>query len=514
MHLLATTSGVIDGAAEATDLKQSPADIVVLSAADSEIASLARAYDTGSYPTLRLANFLQLQHHLSVDLYLEKTLSLARLIVLRLLGGASYWPYGLDQIEVLAKNNDIKLVVLPGDAQPDLELTSRSTLPMQDCERLRTYLVAGGQFNATKFLGYCRHLLEATEIPTPAEAPPANGIYRSTTGKHLAGLIFYRSVLEGAQTGPIDALLNALEKRGVGCTAIFVTSLKDMASVTFIHETFANDQPSLLMNATSFAASSGGSGDPLAQYDCPVLQVVLGTVSEDSWRASAQGLGSRDLAMNVVLPELDGRIHSRAISFKSDSHYHEATQCRIVTYRELPDRVDYVADLAVNWISLRSAEKNKRKVAIILANYPNKDGRIANGVGYDTPASTIAILEAMRDAGYGTGEFPADGNELIHTLASTRTSMSPLRRKPESLSEEDSGLHRNDVELGLNDYRKYFDNLPYSVREQITSRWDIPETDPFLPKWRIPSRGSDLRQCRHRHPAGARLQHRSQGHLP
>ena len=129
MHLLATTSGVIDGAAEAVDLKQSPADIVVLTAADSEIAALARAYDTGKFPTLRLANFLHLQHNLSVDLYLEKTLSIARLIVLRLLGGASYWPYGLDQIEALAKANDIKLVVLPGDAQPDMELTSRSNLP-------------------------------------------------------------------------------------------------------------------------------------------------------------------------------------------------------------------------------------------------------------------------------------------------------------------------------------------------------------------------------------------------
>ncbi len=185
MHLLATTSGVIDGAAEAVDLKQSPADIVVLSAADSEIAALARAYDTGKFPTLRLANFLHLQHNLSVDLYLEKTLSLARLIVLRLLGGASYWPYGLEQIEALAKDNDIKLAVLPGDSQPDPDLTSRSNLPLQDCERLRQYLVAGGQFNAAKFLGYCQHLLEETEIPAPAEAPPSNGIYRSTTGKQM-----------------------------------------------------------------------------------------------------------------------------------------------------------------------------------------------------------------------------------------------------------------------------------------------------------------------------------------
>src|SRR5262245_30283899 len=97
MHLLATQMGVIDGAAEAIDLAQEPGDIVVLSAADSELAALARAWEAveRDRATLRLANLLQLQHNLSVDLYLEKTLQHARLIVLRLLGGAQYWAYGL-----------------------------------------------------------------------------------------------------------------------------------------------------------------------------------------------------------------------------------------------------------------------------------------------------------------------------------------------------------------------------------------------------------------------------------
>ena len=88
MHLLATTSGVIDGAAEAVDLAQSPADLIFLSAADSELASLARAHD-GAPCSLRLANLLQLQHPRSVDLYIQKTLSRARLIVLRVLRGPS-----------------------------------------------------------------------------------------------------------------------------------------------------------------------------------------------------------------------------------------------------------------------------------------------------------------------------------------------------------------------------------------------------------------------------------------
>jgi cobaltochelatase CobN len=461
MHLLATTSGVIDGAAEAQDLNQSPADIVVLSAADSEIASLAGAYDAAKYPGLRLANYLHLQHNLSVDLYVEKTLGAAKLVVLRLLGGASYWRYGLDQIEAVAEAENIKLVVLPGDSQAEHELTARSNVSPQHCERLRQYLIAGGQPNAAKFLDYCNHLLNGSEAPAPAEPLLPAGIYDITKGKHHAGLIFYRSLLEGSQTSPINALLDALAKRDIGCTAIFVTSLKDAASVDFIEKTFADNPPGVLLNTTSFAATSSSTGDPLAQYDCPVLQVVLSGLSEESWRGSTQGLGTRDLAMNVVLPELDGRIHSRAISFKADHHFHEATQCRIVTYREIPDRIDYVADLAANWVTLRHTAAAERKVAIILANYPDKDGRIANGVGYDTPASTIAILDAMRDAGYHTGNFPGNGNELVELLSS-------IRRKPGP----------SDPTLSLDSYQTCFSHLPETIRIQITDRWGSPETDP------------------------------------
>ena len=460
MHLLATTSGVIDGAAEALDLNQSPADVVVLSAADSEIASLASAYDETKHPSLRLANYLQLQHNLSVDLYIEKTLSAARFIVLRLLGGASYWRYGLDQIEALAEANNIKLVVLPGDAQADRELTARSNVSPQHCERLRQYLIAGGTPNAAKFLDYCRHLVTGSEAPAAAEPLPPAGIYDQTKGAHHTGLIFYRSLLEGSQTDPINALLDALAKRDVGCTAIFATSLKDAASAEFIAKTLAANPPSLLLNTTSFAATSSGGGDPLAQYDCPVLQVVLSSLAEDAWRNSTQGLGTRDLAMNVVLPELDGRIHSRAISFKSDSHFHAATQCRIVTHKHVPDRVDYVSNLAANWINLARTEPAGRKIAIILANYPDRDGRIANGVGYDTPASTIAILNAMHGAGYHVGKFPDNGNELIQSLASGRKSA--------------TGEHT----LSLDNYRNYFSRLPYAIRTQITERWGIAETDP------------------------------------
>ena len=470
MHLLATTSGVIDGGAEAVDLTQSPADIMVLSAADSELAALARAHDASPCP-LRLANLLQLQHPLSVDLYIENTLSHARLIVLRVLGGASYWSYGLDQVEAMARQRGIMLCFLPGDAQPDPELTARSTLASQHCERLRQYLVTGGAENASAFLAYCRHLTEGAPAPAPARELPKAGLYRDTSksGQPLAAIVFYRSVLEGAQTAPIDALVEALGARGIGTMAFYVASLKDRASVELLQQKL--HAPDVILNATSFAVASGGSADPLAAHDCPVLQVVLSGASEDSWRQSSQGLNARDLAMNVVLPELDGRIMSRTISFKADSQWHDGTECRIVTYREVPDRVAFVADLAAGWVRLRRTPAPQRKVAIILANYPNKDGRIANGVGYDTPASTVAILAAMQEAGYAVGGYPLTGNGIVEDLQRGPTNAAGSRT-PHS--------HSGGARLTLADYLTHFESLPVTLRTRITERWGEASRDPLF----------------------------------
>ena len=124
MHLLNARTTTPDDAGEAVDLAQSPGDIVFLSAADTELACLAAAQAgrPADAPSLRLANLLQLGHPMSVDLYVEQVIAKARLVILRLLGGRSYWPYGLEQIAGACRARSIPLAVLPGDDNPDPEL--------------------------------------------------------------------------------------------------------------------------------------------------------------------------------------------------------------------------------------------------------------------------------------------------------------------------------------------------------------------------------------------------------
>src|SRR5512134_982327 len=163
MHLLATKPGRISDGGEAVDLAQSPGDIVVLSAADSELACLAaaraRLEAEHAFPGLRLANLLRLGHPMSVDLYVENTLARARLVVVRLLGGRGYWPYGVEQIAAVGREHGIGVAFLPGDDQPDAELAGLSTLSTEARHRLWRYLTEGGSDNAVEFIRFAASLI-------------------------------------------------------------------------------------------------------------------------------------------------------------------------------------------------------------------------------------------------------------------------------------------------------------------------------------------------------------------
>ncbi len=487
MHLLNIQSGTLDDEGEAVDLDQSPADVIIISAADTELANIANAHNNKAHPSLRLANFLQLKHPMSVDTYIENTLKHAKLIILRLLGGKSYWSYGLEQITAICQENNIKLCVLPGDAKPDEQLISSTNIPTQNMTDIWQYFTHGGTENAVSLLKYCGFLLNQNPAPVAAKILLNTGLYYpdnsliSSTDmpqiwqnkqRPIAAIIFYRALLEAANIAPINALIMSLKQRGLNPLPIFVSSLKDPISVDICSQIFNQHTPQIILNATSF--SIGGFEQDvrkktiLEQPNCPILQVVLSGQSHTAWQDNMQGLQPRDLAMNVALTEVDGRILTRAISFKSSQNFNSGTQSYIVQHKPLQNRVNYVADLAKNWVKLKQKPANTRKISIILANYPNKNARIGNGVGLDAPQSTINMLKIMVKSDYNVKNIPKNGTALIEQLKQGTTNKL-INKKAK----------KNGEKLSLKYYQTYFKTLPKKVQKQISDRWGLPENDPF-----------------------------------
>ena len=150
MHLKLDSSGSIDDGDVARDLGQDPADIVVLSAADSDLAAFGAAYATlaGDFPSVRLTNLLALGHPASVDLYVERTLCQARIVVLRMLGGESYWPHGVESLRADALRRGALFACIPGEMDWNAALAARGTLGSDKTHALWRYCSEGGVENA------------------------------------------------------------------------------------------------------------------------------------------------------------------------------------------------------------------------------------------------------------------------------------------------------------------------------------------------------------------------------
>jgi cobaltochelatase CobN len=468
MHLLAAQAGALQQEGEAIDLGQTPGRIVFASAADSELALLAGAVDRAGVSDVRLANVLRLAHNLSVDLWLEQTVQHAEIVVVRLLGGVAYWPYGVDQLEALARDKGIRLALLPGDAVPDPVLELRSTVTAEEWRRLHGLFTAGGPENADAVLALLRGDAadEVRPFPRFGYWLPGRGVVDeiAVSGRPAVPLLFYRAALEGAGTATLEALVAEIERRGLAAVPLMISTLKEGACIRFVQRAFATHGPQAILNLTGFALGVDGLDDklnPFAGCDAPVIQLVQGGRPEAQWAADSQGLSAKDLAMQIVLPELDGRIGGIIVGHKAEAVWHAATQCPLSAYASDADGIARAVSLAANWVRLRSTTRDERKVAIVLANYPIRDGRLANGVGYDAPESTVWILREI-----GAMDVPTNGNALIELLQAGPTNAHPERGEG--------------VAWPVARYGELFAELPEKVRADVSTKWGEPEADPFV----------------------------------
>ncbi|MBE9184971.1 cobaltochelatase subunit CobN [Microcoleus sp. LEGE 07076] len=529
MHKIAATPGGWNPQAEGVIfIQQTPAPIVFISAADTDIQTIAAAASKlpAEFPKLRAVNLLQLQQQLTIDTYAEEILQHAQVIILRLLGGRSYWSYGLEILRETVEKTQAKLIVMPGDDSPDPDLISHSNVSLSAVNQLWRYFTEGGVQNFINALQFAADtcLKTAYNAPLPQTVsrvgiydwggntragfrtlipdsdPPKSSLKMETlttscppllkggwggspgvetdakgyeeggpapSTAPTVGILFYRAHYLSGNLAPIDALCQALYDRNLVPVPVFVSSLREpdlqVELLEYLQPKNA-ESIQLLLNTTSFAISGFNSPDSeentLKLLDVPVLQAIFSGGDLQQWESELQGLSPRDVAMNVALPEVDGKIITRAVSFKAVQTWNSELETDVVGYVAADDRISFVADLTTNWVNLKQTPAANRRIAIILANYPTRNARLANGVGLDTPASCVEILKALLQAGYQVDNIPNNGNELIEMLTSGVTN-DPEGRELRAVNQY----------LDLAEYQEYFTTLPQQVQDGICNRW-------------------------------------------
>ena len=464
MHVVFRESHGLEETETPTDLGQTPADLVVLSFSDSDLGAFGAGWHrggggSGKLPTLRLANLVRLKHPLSVDTYVEQTLAGARGILIRLIGGVPYWSYGLQQVHALAQARGIALAVLPADGRVDTRLDEMSTLPVSTLRRLSHLCDTGGAVAAQAALAqlalasglYAGPVAGAKALPMVGAWTPEHGVtcplIMTEDGKPLVLVTFYRAYLAAADLSPIEALFDALRARGFAVLGLFAPSLKAPDASAWMARQIAHLGPVAIVNATAFSGKGSAGASPLDAGKVPVFQVALSTATRDMWAGAERGLSPADLAMHVVLPEVDGRLFAGVSSFKEPQPRDEHLQFSRYAHRADVARTEAVADKVRGWSDLASTPAADRHLALVLSTYPGKDWNMAHAVGLDALASAEAILNDLGAAGHGVDTAPM----TLETALGTETISWPLGA-----------------------YRTALATLPRSLQDDLATAWGDP----------------------------------------
>lgn len=445
MHLIATIPGGWNPNNEGVFMvDQQPGDIIFLSAADTEINALNTAFyalqqQQTDIPSLRMANLVFLKQELSIDHYVEHVIRHAKLVVCRLLGGKSYYTYLVETLRYYCDQWRIPVLFLPGYDAPDLELMQMSTADLTVTDMVWKYFSAGGPQNLQEGLQYLWYrflhrpvtFLPPSFLPEMFIAWPGQERMDSAAFAEVADaalplvpLIVYKTHYIAGNTAPVAMLCEQLIQQGLQPMPLYVSNLRDAGMLEAVHHFITAGgtvTPAAIINTTSFSTKSLSDDQAEEQFiftriGVPVIQAIFASCTREQWEDGLFGLPPTDVAINIALPEMDGRIIGTAVSFKADNGRDPLTDSNIVAYKAYQPGCSRVVEMVVNWVKLQQKVNPEKKVALIMPNYPNKDSRLANGVGLDTPASVTAILAALREQGYLTGTYIPENSAALMEL--------------------------------------------------------------------------------------------------
>ncbi len=423
-----------------------------------------------------------------VDL-LEHQLASARIIVLRVLGRPGSVP-GFAELVRYSKSHGRHLIAISGTGEPDAELAAASTVAPDVLHQVSSYFQAGGSSNMTQLLRYLSdHFLLTGYGFEPASDLPEHGIYHPDLAQDATiedwltlrkpeqaniGIVFYRAHWLSGNTRFIDALIEQLEKLNLNVLPIFTSSLRmgnEHGLPTALRYFYAEHTAHIdvLINTTSFAMGeitagettpAGWSVSVLEQLNVPVLQAITSGMMLTQWEQSPRGLNPLDAAMNVVLPEFDGRIITVPLSFKAKA---SGLAKEAIEYEPLNDRVVRIAQIASRFARLKRLSNADKRIAFVFTNSNSKASQIGNAVGLDAPASLMHILQALQADGYAVDTLPESGTALIHELID-RCGYDNTYLTSEQLAQA-VGL------VSSAQYESWFADLPLELQQKMIAQW-------------------------------------------
>ena len=257
------------------------------------------------------------------------------------------------------------------------------------------------------------------------EALPKPGI----NGAGTVGLLLMRSYPLAGNAAHYDGVIAAMEARGLRVIPAFASGLDSRPAIEKFFLKDGHATVDAVVSLTGFSLVGGpayndskAAEDILAQLDVPYMAAhPLEFQTLEQWGGGERGLMPVESTIMVAIPELDGAMNPMVFGGRSDSAGEKCTGCdRGCTFapsktaRDMQsciERAETLSERVAKLIAMRCADRAKRKVAIVLFNFPPNAGNIGTAAHLSVFESLHRTLSAMKQSGYSV-DVPADVDAL------------------------------------------------------------------------------------------------------
>ncbi|OLV19174.1 cobaltochelatase subunit CobN [Deinococcus marmoris] len=456
----------------------------LLTHADTDLLNLRAAQESlpGDFGLVTGVMLSGIRSEAQMQTLLAGAVGLAEVLIVRIHGKFSAVP-GAEALLNHARKAGQRLLLLSGTGEPDAELAALSLAPARTLDTALAYLAASGWQNIRELLLSLSDTLRLTGYGAlPPLALPEHGIYAPdlpenatlddwqlvrTSSRPAVGILFYRAHALSGNTAFLDTLITALDEAGADALPIFTTSLKDVdvhgdpKAFAFLH-----GNVDAVISTLSFAmaevkaggiTAAGENVSALERLGVPIIQGLTLGGARGPWETSSRGMNPLDTAMNVALPEFDGRIIGVPFAFKEQQ---EGQARRLVAD---PERSARLAGIAVRLARLRHLPNFEKRLAFVFTNSTAKASQVGNAVGLDSAASLLYALHALKADSYDVGDLPATSDALMHALLE-RTTYDTTLLTPTQLAQ---AAGRVPEQL----YVRWFAELPGSQQRRMKEQW-------------------------------------------
>jgi len=295
-------------------------------------------------------------------------------------------------------------------------------------------LVSMVQLLVKRYAADERSAIRDLAVEQPLVDYPETGLYhpdipeRMTTDVSLlpipencvgtVGILLMRSYLLAENTAHYDAVIRAMEARGMRVIPAFASGLDARPAIDAFFKSESDVHIGCLISLTGFSLVGGpayndsdAAVEVMKQLNVPYTAALPSEFqSLEKWRNSEQGLTPIETTMMVAIPELDGAISPIVFAgHENDGQKGDASKFPI------NERVERLAHRTLNTLTLASNTPATRKLGIVVFNYPPNAGAVGTAAYLSVFESLFNTLNRLHAEGY-TVELPESPDALREAL--------------------------------------------------------------------------------------------------